>query len=790
MNDAVFGFDELPSDGQTNAGGKGRTLARLFQDGYPVPDGFAILPPAFDGDVLVPGAWGQVKAHLDHLRSAGTGVSFAVRSSALSEDSAQASFAGEFETVLDVQSDDEVRAAVETVRWSRHAERVRLYGSAHGLETTQEMAVIVQKMVPAELSGVLFTTDPVTGSRTAMTGNFVPGLGDKLVSGEVEPQTFVLHRPKGRYEGPPELKRSKRKLFKLALRLERDLGGPQDIEWAIAGSQLYLLQSRPITTLQGFNPVTGEFNDSLTGDFVWSCVNLGEALSGVMTPLTWSMMRRGFSELDILPGYASVGNIGGRLYQNTTVGTSMLRALGKNVEEMAKEMAGVRDEYLERMDDYLVQLPEATLFTILPKGIPLRRKEKAALRSVAAYLSENPAWCRAARERIPSMQEEELASFLRDELSPRSRDSFWRNYATALRYGERVGKLRGELTDLAGAEDADALLSGVSGQEDLLASLGPVVGLARVARGEMRPEDYLEKWGHRGALETEVSTPRPAEDPGWLDEQLGGFARSPVDVEVLLEAQAARSGTAWARLRDQHPRRVRSMVRKVDEAAEAARTREAARSESARLLWVARAWTLRAGDLTGIGDGAFFLTIDELLDLLDGKDAPTETIPARRQTYERYRELPPYPLIIRGRFDPFEWAADPDRQSNVYDSHGLLDELTVRAPQENVLLGMPGSAGRAEGMVRRLDGPEEGAKLQTGEILVASQTNIGWTLFFPRAAALVTDVGAPLSHAAIVARELGIPAVVNCGDATTRLHTGDRVRVDGSTGQVEILERA
>ncbi len=100
---------------------------------------------------------------------------------------------------------------------------------------------------------------------------------------------------------------------------------------------------------------------------------------------------------------------------------------------------------------------------------------------------------------------------------------------------------------------------------------------------------------------------------------------------------------------------------------------------------------------------------------------------------------------------------------------------------------MPGSAGKVEGTVRRLDGPEEGAALQAGEVLVTSQTNIGWTLLFPRAAAIVTDVGAPLSHAAIVARELGIPAVVNCGDATMRLRTGDRVRVDGVGGTVEIL---
>ena len=181
----VRALGDLTTKEQNSAGGKGGILARLYQSGYPVPDGFVILPEAFVVDALKAEARRQVQAHLARMRKAGDVFSCAVRSSALSEDSAQASFAGEFETVLGVQSDDAVRAAVEAVRRSRHAERVRVYGGAHGLETTQEMAVIVQKMVPAELSGVLFTADPVTGSRTAMTGNFVPGLGDKLVSGEV-----------------------------------------------------------------------------------------------------------------------------------------------------------------------------------------------------------------------------------------------------------------------------------------------------------------------------------------------------------------------------------------------------------------------------------------------------------------------------------------------------------------------------------------------------------------------------------------------------------------------------
>jgi pyruvate,water dikinase len=794
MMGTVFPFDELPTERQASAGGKSSILARLCQAGYPVPDGLVILPAAFAGDepspdILPAEAWAQVQAHLARLRGGDPQAAFAVRSSALAVDSARASFAGQFETVLDVRSDEAVREAINAVRRSRHAERVRAYARARGVETDLEMAVVVQCLVRADLSGVLFTADPVTGSRGHMSGNYVHGPGEALVSGQSTPHEFRLSRPRGRYEGPPELKRFARHLYRLAKRLERDLGGPQDIEWAIGGGKVYILQSRPITTLLGFDPLSGEFNDSLTGDYVWSCVNAGEAMSVVMTPYTWSVMRLAFGELDVLPGHASVGNIGGRLYQNATVGISVLGALGQNVEDMVTEVGGVREEYLETMDQYLVPLPEATFLTILPGAIRMWSKQRAALRNLETFLAGNPGWCRAICQRIEGIGNgDELATLVLNEFRPRSRESFWRNYATVLRYGELVGKLRRELVGLVGPADADTLLSNVSRQDELLASLGPVVGLARVARGEMSREAYLAQWGHRGPLEAEVSAPRPFEDPDWLDRQLAAWAESPVDVEGLLAGQRAAFDAAWERFCTRYPRRVQSMRRRLDRAAEAARQREATRSESTRLLWVSRTWVLRAGALTGIGEDAFFLSLDELLDLLAGREAPVAAIPARRQTYERYKALPPYPLLIRGRFDPFQWATDPERRDDVFDSHGLLPTLTLKAPAENLILGMPGSAGQVEGLVCRLDRPEDGDALQPGEILVTKQTNIGWTLLFPRAAAVVTDVGAPLSHAAIVARELGIPAVVNCGDATAWLRTGDRVRVDGTAGVVEILE--
>jgi phosphohistidine swiveling domain-containing protein len=197
-----------------------------------------------------------------------------------------------------------------------------------------------------------------------------------------------------------------------------------------------------------------------------------------------------------------------------------------------------------------------------------------------------------------------------------------------------------------------------------------------------------------------------------------------------------------------------------------------------RAFGVMRAFVLRAGELTESGDDLFFLPIDDVLRVLGGETSLLERVHAQRQAYERYRALPPYPAVIRGRFDPESWAASRDRRADLYDA-------TVDVPMPSDVTGFPGSAGVVEGAARVLARVEDGESLQQGEILVTTVTNIGWTPLFTRALAVVTDVGAPLSHAAIVARELGIPAVVGCGNATTRIATGDVIQVDGARGTVK-----
>jgi len=790
MTKTVLSFKELTKEKQCTAGGKGGTLSRLFQAGYPVPDGFVILPTSFAGDELTVEAWVQVQAYLKRMRLAEKDITFAVRSSALSEDSAQASYAGEFETVLNVHTDEEIHNAIHTVRRSRHSERVQAYSQVKGLDEEHEVAVVVQRMVQSDLSGILFTADPVTGSHRTMTGNFVHGLGERLVSGEVTGETFTFEKPRGRYQGPAELKRYARKLYKLASGLEKDLGCPQDIEWAVAEDKLFILQSRPITTLQAYNPATGEWNDSLKGDYLWSNVNFGEAIPDVMTPLTWSVVEFVLDDWVFIPDVPMVGNIGGRPYLNISVFASIFRVMGKSREDLLSTLESTLYMNLpDGMEIPSMHLSLRRLLSSLFNSFRIQRNQTKGVRRVGSYLENNADWFKQVRERIKN--EEQKAGLLKlwnDEIRPHLKEGVWCVLGSVAYSANYTMKLRRDLIKLVGADDADALIANMSDSTGTLASMGPMIELAKVARGEMSRETYLEEYGHRGPDEFELSQPRPAEDPEWFDRELENYRKSPVDISALLQKQREKFNAAWERLQSRYPRKVKVIRRRIAESARRARLRELVRSAYVRDRWAVRLFALRAGELSGLGNDIFFLTLTEMLDLLAGDERAIRTIAARKEIYHRYKSLPPYPSVIRGRFDPFEWAKDPKRRSDIFDEQANYALEISEFDGINIIKGSPASAGTVEGIVRIIQNPADGHLLQPGEILVAIQTDIAWTTLFPRASGVVTDVGAPLSHAAIVARELGIPAVVGCGNATQRLKTGDRVRVDGGRGIVEILK--
>jgi len=642
------------------------------------------------------------------------------------------------------------------------------------------MAVVVQQLIRADISGILFTADPVTGSRMTMTGNYIYGFGEELVSGEAEPYTFTLERPKGQYEGTPELKRFGRKLYKLAARLENDLDCPQDIEWCIAEGKLYLLQSRPITTLLEYDPITHDWNSSFTGDHLWG--STAGIYPEVLTPSTWSVLQIIFGRP--MAGAVFMGNIGGRVYVNYSLMYSMLRKLGRKHQDTVDMLALMMGTLPDGMEVPIIPL---SLRGVLAQGsIRDLLKQRRLRRQAAEIFAAMPERCRKLRLQIQKADKPRLIALWHEEVKPLFWDTYMIQDTSNEGYTFPYTALKKELTKLLGEDDASTLISTIGGGAGEFASVGISVGLTKIARGEMSREAYLTQYGHQHANEDELSQPRPYEDPSWLDRQLAELEENPVDVEKLVENRAAQFDATWQEFERRYPKKAKTLRQKIDKLTQATSFREAARSELTRSLDVIRAWFLRAGELTGLGDDIFLLTYQEVLDVLSGDSAVTAYVRARRETCEKYRALPPYPQWIRGRFDPVQWASDPDRRQDVFDPHASIPSI----PDSDTLKGLPGSAGRVEGSVRLIKSPDESDQLQQGEILVAVTTNIGWTPLFPRAAAVITEIGAPLAHAAIVARELGNPAVVGCRNATARLKTGDRVLVDGGRGIVEILDVA
>jgi phosphohistidine swiveling domain-containing protein len=534
---------------------------------------------------------------------------------------------------------------------------------------------------------------------------------------------------------------------------------------------------------QKYSLDASEWNDSLAGNYLWTNSNFCEAISDVMTPATRSMWEIYLEAVPFqFPGCPLVGVIGGRPYINLSLLVSVGRAFGVGTEEMLRRSEDLWGQVPEGVDIPLLPLTNWQMrCKVLPVLFRVRKALQVSKKEIQTFISSCPDWCATMRNRIrQSGTSAELALLWRDEMRPYFGNA-WRIGRASLD-SNLVGRLRCDLIERVDTADANALLSNFSGSGQL-ASLDPLVSLSKVARGEMSRRDYLHQVGHRGPHELELTYPRPAENPEWLEQQVAMLGKSPVDVENLLEKQRATFDAAWKRFLRRYPQHAKSTQHQIEQAAASIRLREEARSEATRVIWVIREFSLRVGELAGFDsrEDVFFLSLDEMIEILSGDKTALTFVPVRREMHTRYNALPSYPAIIIGPFDPFKWAADPNRRSDLFDAR------SPTRPTPDTITGFAGASGVVEGLVRRLNSPEEGDELQPGEILVTATTNVGWTPLFPRAAAVVTDVGAPLSHAAIVARELGIPAVVGCGNATTRLHTGDRIRVNGGQGNVEIL---
>jgi phosphohistidine swiveling domain-containing protein len=832
--------------GLSEIGGKGHSLARLASAGLPVPDGFHITTAAYDdfiadhhledpiaaqlatvidptseatnrvaaaiaalitGHEMSPAIAAEIERAYQQLGS----PPVAVRSSATAEDLPDASFAGQQETFLNVAGVDQLLGAVRRCWASLWTARAISYRAQHQIKPEKiSLAVVVQGLIDAEASGIVFTADPVTGDDTMIEINAAWGLGEAVVGGQVTPDTITVDRasrrimrnvintkaimtqltdggataqpvPRDRQNAPALTEAQALRLVDLAIMVEDHFKDPVDIEWCRRSDQLFVLQARPITTAIHPDP----WNDSRSGDFLWTNTNVGEAIPDVMTPATWSMVQVFLTDAMAtasIPPYVGYGRIGGRIYLNLSVLMTLSAAVG--VSE--KRYRSLTEEVFGRLPDDLEIPPVKArkrdiLRAVLPMGLHVLGEARRDVKVLDAYLAEHPALCDRRRADIAAAaMPVELADLWTDVLGPEFHRVSWMLSAATRSSGASFITTRKRLQGLVGDAAANALTAGLGAQAGQLASLGLLDGLEQIAAGEIDRDTFNRRYGHRGPHEFEISLPRPGEDPNWIDTQLAARAAAATSYRDMLRIQEQKRSEAWAELERRHPLHSRVLHHQLRVWAKISRDRERARTEVIRYFWVLRAYALRAGELTGLGDDIFFLDKAEIVRVLEGESISPTLINGRRAAYQAYSALPKYPALIRGTFNPYTWAADPNRRSDIF-IEGSVGEAEVSVH------GFPGSAGVVEAPVRVLLDAADGAALQPGEVLVTTITNVGWTPLFPRAAAVITDVGAPLSHAAIVARELGIPAVVGCGNATMRLRTGDRVRVDGTAGTVEVL---
>ncbi|MBB4890808.1 PEP/pyruvate-binding domain-containing protein [Streptomyces netropsis] len=833
------------------AGGKGAALSELARAGLPVPGGFHVTTAAYQEFVTLTGVADRIRAELtaasgpdgDPNTGAGARIralfaegplpsaleqaiskayaelgdgarTVAVRSSATAEDLPDLSFAGQQDTYLNITGESALLAAVRRCWASLWTDRALTYRARAGIAHEDvSLAVVVQELVAADAAGVMFTLDPLGGRADRLVINAAWGLGEAVVSGLVTPDTLVVDRanlavveeriaakelmtvptadgtaeqpvPADLREAPVLTAEEAGELARFGMAIEELYGEPRDVEWAREAGSFRILQARPVTTVAAPRPEV--WNDSTGTDSLWTSANLGEAVPDVMTPATWSFVKTFMGDVMVgasLEGRPMYGNIGGRFYMNLSVTATLAAAFGQG-----RKFARANELVFGR-------LPEGMAIPLLPasrlrvwrdtigEAFAVLSRIRANGKQLPAFLEGAPARCEELRARVAAaVTAEDLSALWESEVEPYFRRCCHMLQAATRQDGDSLVKVRGTLESLVGEVDADLMTTGL-GDEGQLASMGPLLGLERLARGETDRDTYTRAYGHRGPHEFEVSLPRPAEDAQWIDRQLSALGTVEEDAALRLARQTTARAAAWDRLAAEHPRRVTGIRVAVDTWAASARLREAARTEVARVFWLLRTFVLRAGEVSGAGEELFFLSREEILAVLGGDRTPLAAVPARRAAYEGYRELPTYPTLIRGEFDPQTWAADPNRRADLFDAQDTT-------PATDTVAGSPASAGVVEGIARVVAAVEEGEVIRPGEILVTTVTNIGWTPLFTRISAIVTDVGANLSHASIVARELGIPAVVGCGNATTRIRTGDRIRVDGGRGTVDVLEPA
>jgi len=808
------------------AGNKAANLARLAAAGFAVPRFFVIDPVRFSAVASKEESGHRLAEALAAI--AETGKRFAVRSSAQEEDGALASFAGQFESFLDVPG-GEVGAHVSRVIASARSAHVAAYREARQLAAARRPpAVLVQRMVNASAAGVAFAADAVNGSMDTAVVAAVAGVGDRLVSGEVQGDTWrvdsggrILSRDLDG-DRPVLSDRQVRKVAKLVRRVSRTQGQPQDIEWAFEGRRLYLLQSRDITTpVERAEPVA-----------LWDNSNIVESYGGVTTPLTFSVARGAYSaayrHLGRVIGVAErtirdndqayeqmIGLIRGRVYYNLLNWYRLLmltpgfRFNGRFMEQMMGVTEGLPADTLPRP-------PRAGIVNSLRAGLDMTRVGLRMAGRLAGHRRAVERFHRTVDSLLgkvdfETMSLEQLVGYyenLQAEVipawdTPLINDLFCMVFHGALRelvqrwFGEQHRDIHNEL--VAGENDIISLepvrqmrrLAQIARADaSLCAALceGPAASLRQHV--DANPEfagvldGYLERFGDRCLDELKLESRTLVDDPVPFLRAVGQLAKrgdqtGPSDLPRERAEEIAAAELAGSSLR----RRVFSWVLRLARAR--VRDRENMRFERTRVYGRVRAVFVEVGrrfeDLGMLSDAGdiFYLDADEIVGAVRGTG-----ITAALADCARSRRL---------EFESYNREADPPRRFTTIGPPQLrqsMQPVTRRSSSNDGDLrhGQACSQGVVRGRVRIVRDPRA-ADIRSGEILVAQRTDPGWVMIFPLVKGMVMERGSLLSHSAIVARELQIPAVVGVEGACEWLSDGDWVELDGGAGTIRRLDQ-
>jgi rifampicin phosphotransferase len=757
-------------------------------------------------------------------------VPLAVRSSAVMEDGTRASFAGVHRSCLDVIGIDDIERAVLRVYASLWTPQALSYRRKMGFtDEAVRAAVVICEMIRAPASdepacaGVGFSCDPTSGRRDLFVFHAVPGSGEKLVNGAVTPDEFFARDAGGRFivedrhvRSTPLLGPARRE--ELAFLLKRvhwalgDGQDPQDIEWVHDGARFWLIQARPVTRLPRFT-----FGPLRSLPVYWSNGNIKDAVPGVVSTFCWSLISQVIdgvlcaavraSGYEVPTGIEFVRRFEGRGYFDfTAVQWCLYDAVGVLPRDTVSQIGGHQPE-----------IP-------VPSGEPLRgpegaRRRRALLRlawrlwgferemrqTIARHLQLVRA---AAPCDLASLSRHELLSLLENIAQYHDELDFRVGLANASMGGwqdalerqlravadERARMLMTRL--LAGSAAITSAEQGYRVYElaqaarhdviarDWLASDAPARTWADLPQGSPFRRElarFLDEFGHRGVYEADPANPRWAEDPGYILDQVQAWLREPESGPPRAAAAAVHEA-ALLDLRRLAPWWRRILLRwLLEKTRRGMSLRESAKSALVASVPLTRRIMLEIGrrlvEAGHLDEAAaiFELASADIACLLrgewDGTGAASLVADRQKQRRQWLASNPPDVFVQ----EPGSVATP------------LADERTRSVPGRRLWKGTAVAPGTARGRVRVIHHPEDGRRLLAGEILVAPSTDPGWTPLFLRAAGIVMESGGYLSHGAIVAREYGLPAVVNIPGIVDQIQEGAEVRIDADRGFVELL---